>query len=149
MVVTQKCLGGPPVDRNRLNAHPGYQPLQTYYILRELVSLFCVHHISETQIAAMFNFNSQFLRGRHRISVNGKWNKYFNFEDNTQAQQALLRVKGIRNLRVVDASVMPIIPGGNTIVPTMMVAEKASDIIKDTISCESDNDMHFILLEDY
>ncbi|GFV09374.1 hypothetical protein TNCV_1623511 [Trichonephila clavipes] len=57
-------------------------------------------------------------------------------------------VKRIRNLRVVDASVMPIIPGGNTNVPTMMVAEKASDMIKETIRCESDNDKHSILLEE-
>ncbi|GFY77608.1 glucose dehydrogenase [Trichonephila inaurata madagascariensis] len=59
-----------------------------------------------------------------------------------------LRVKGIRNLRVVDASVMPIIPSGNTNGPTMMLAEKASDIIKETIRCESDNDMYSILLEE-
>ncbi|GFS52735.1 hypothetical protein TNCV_2995381 [Trichonephila clavipes] len=62
--------------------------------------------------------------------------------------QEAWRVKGIRNLRVVDASVMPIIPGGNTNVPTIMVAEKASDIIKETTRCESDNDMHSILLEE-
>ncbi len=40
-----------------------------------------------------------------------------------------LRVHGIGGLRVVDASVMPRVPGGNTNVPTMMVAEKAADII--------------------
>ncbi|GFY77610.1 hypothetical protein TNIN_320251 [Trichonephila inaurata madagascariensis] len=60
-----------------------------------------------------------------------------------------LGVKGIRNLRVMDASVMPNIPGGNTNGPTMMVAEKASDIIKQTICCESDNDMPSILPEEY
>ncbi|KAG8175257.1 hypothetical protein JTE90_020790 [Oedothorax gibbosus] len=46
-----------------------------------------------------------------------------------------LRVKNIQNLRVVDASVMPVIPSANTNIPTIMVAEKASDIIKSTIDC--------------
>lgn len=45
------------------------------------------------------------------------------------------RVKHVEGLRVIDASVMPIIPSGNTNTPTMMVAEKASDIIKNTIKC--------------
>ncbi len=43
---------------------------------------------------------------------------------------AQLRVHGITNLRVADASVMPDDPTGNTNVPTIMIGEKASDLIR-------------------
>ncbi|MCB0182665.1 MAG: choline dehydrogenase, partial [Caldilineaceae bacterium] len=42
---------------------------------------------------------------------------------------ATMQVHGIDGLRVVDASVMPYIPNGNIYAPTMMIAEKAADLL--------------------
>jgi choline dehydrogenase len=50
--------------------------------------------------------------------------------DGDAVVDAALRVRGIESLRVVDASVMPEVIGGNTNVPTIMIAEKAADLIR-------------------
>jgi choline dehydrogenase-like flavoprotein len=46
---------------------------------------------------------------------------------------ARLRVHGTHGLRIVDCSVMPTVPGGNTNAPAVMIAEKAVDFIREDL----------------
>ena len=49
--------------------------------------------------------------------------------DKTSVVDDELRIHGLQGIRVVDASIMPSMPSANTYSSTMMIAEKASDMI--------------------
>ena len=51
-------------------------------------------------------------------------------KDRLAVVNAQLQVHGVQGLRVVDASIMPTITAGNTNAPTIMIGEKAADLMK-------------------
>ena len=55
-------------------------------------------------------------------------------QDDMAVVDERLRVIGVRNLRVADVSIMPVVTTGNTNAPTMMIAEKAAEMILDDAS---------------
>ena len=51
-------------------------------------------------------------------------------EDPMAVLDSKLRVRGIRCLRIADASAMPLITSGNTAAPTMMIAQRLAELLK-------------------
>lgn len=58
-------------------------------------------------------------------------------DDANSVVDTALKVRGVSNLRVVDSSVMPTLPGGQSGAPTMMIAERAADMIKSDAALSS------------
>ncbi|XP_001946107.1 glucose dehydrogenase [FAD, quinone] [Acyrthosiphon pisum] len=87
----------------------------------------CVQHVFDTDAywkcaARQISFTIYHLSGTCKMGP---------ATDPTSVVDPRLRVHGISGLRVVDASIMPEVPAAHTNAPTIMIAEKASDMIKE------------------
>lgn len=59
-------------------------------------------------------------------------------DDELAVVDSQMRVRGLEGLRVIDSSVFPTIPNGNLNAPTIMVAERAADIIRQQVMAKAD-----------
>lgn len=72
---------------------------------------------------------ASFIRERSELLYHPSCTARMGPDATTAVVDSQLRVYGVQRLRVVDASVMPTVTRGNTNAPTIMIAEKAADMI--------------------
>ncbi|MFW3895180.1 GMC family oxidoreductase [Pseudomonas bharatica] len=75
---------------------------------------------------------SQYIRSAGTPAYHAAGTCRMGIDPNSSVVDGQLRVHGIDGLRIVDASVMPQLVSANTYAPTVMIAEKAADLIKAT-----------------
>lgn len=103
-------------------------------LLRELAKTPALHEIIKEEITPGLNVNSDDeliddIRQRCSTVFHPTSTCMMGPDSNTAVVNADCEVYGVKKLRVVDASVFPTVTSGNTNAPTIMVAEKAADLI--------------------
>jgi choline dehydrogenase len=125
----------PAIDPALLSVAEDIDPLiRAIKIARRILSAqsFARYHASETAPGASVQSDADiadFIRGSS-YTVHHQVGTCRMGEHSQAVVDSQLRLRGIESLRVVDASVMPLVIGGNTNAVAVMIAEKAADLIR-------------------
>ncbi|HEY9668017.1 MAG TPA: GMC oxidoreductase, partial [Coleofasciculaceae cyanobacterium] len=127
----------PCIRMNYLQSEPDLQKLVTgLKIIRQLFESEVFDEFRGEEVAPGIDVSSdKALKAYVREVVDSIWHPVGTCKMGTDSMavvDAELRVHGVDGLRVVDASIMPTITTGNTNAPTIMIGEKAADLIKTT-----------------
>jgi choline dehydrogenase-like flavoprotein len=131
----------PAIDPAYLSDMSDFEPLlRAIAVARQIAAQRPMSKICESELAPGFDLNSEGeLRDWIRASITTIYHPVGTCAmggDSKLAASKLtsvvdteLKVRGVERLRVVDASVMPTVPRGNTNAPTIAIAERAADLI--------------------
>jgi choline dehydrogenase len=115
--------------------HPGRDDLRVLTtgleLARRIVSMPALNHLAGDELAPA----AAPLQAHTRDTAQGLYHPVGTCRmgsDKLAVVDHQLRVRGLDGLRVVDASIIPRIPRGHTNLPTMIIAEKAADLIRGT-----------------
>lgn len=124
-------LDKPRIDLNLLSAPRDFADIRGgIEAVRRIFAQRPLRDMVEHEIAPGENADlDDFIRGNLKITQHPAGTCRMG-EDPEAVVDSELRVKGITGLRVVDASVMPSVPGANINAAVIMIAERASDLIR-------------------